>query len=243
MNPILIENIELYLEGTMTRQELEETLTEEEVAQIEENIEWVKNSRLAVEAVGLRNQLKEVLPKVAKEEPKEAKIIPFYQNTRQLYWVAASLVILVVAFFGIYSNNQSGLYEKHLYQDPGLPVLMSQSNQYQLYDAMSFYSEGNYEVAAQKLLALQNESGATDTTSYYLGASLLYSGKSTEAIPYFKEIQNSTSSFKERADWLMVLAYLQNNEEENATELLNEIVSNTKHTFYDEAKSLSLDME
>ena len=240
MNPALLENIELYLEGAMTRQELEEKLTSEEVAQLEENIEWVKNSRLAIEAVGLREQLKEVLPEPSKLEANDAKVIPFYRNTRQLYWIAASLVILVVAFFGIYTNSQSGLYEKHLYTDPGIPVLMSQSDQYQLYDAMSFYSEGNYEVAAQKLKALQEELGATDTTTYYLGASLLYQDKPNEAISYLKEVK---VDFKQKADWLLLLAYIKDEKPEEAKASLANILSNEQHLFYKEAQELYQELD
>jgi hypothetical protein len=239
METALIEQIESFLEGNISREELEGMVKPEEVAQLDEKITWFKRSKLAIEAAGLQKQLKEVLPK---ENNKEAKVVSL-KNYNTWYWVAASMVVLVVSFFGIYFNNQPSLYEKHLYVDPGLPILMSQSDKYQLYDAMSYYSEGNYEVAAQKLSALQKASGSSDTTLFYLGASLLYQGKTSEAILNLKEVQKVTaSSFKDKADWLLVLAYLKDEQLDAVKSNLSTIASNKDHTFYNEAKKLEVSL-
>jgi len=240
MNPTSFEHIEAYLDGNITKQELEAQLTPDQLATLEEDIEWLKNSRIAVQAEGLRQQLKETLPKA---KNKETKVVSFYSNKRQLYWIAASLVVLFVAFWGVYINDQSSLYEKHLYKDPGLPVLMSQSEQYQLYDAMSFYSEGNYVVAAQKLKTLQEETGATDTTNYYLGASLLYQDKPNEAIPYLNEVSEANSAFKQKSEWLLLLAYIKDEQLEEAKASLSNILSNEQHLFYKEAQELSQELD
>ena len=242
MNITLMEHIESYLDGNINRTELEELVEPEEIATLDENIDWFKRSKLAVEVAGLQEQLKEIVSQ-EEEKKEETKVISTKQNYRTWYWAAASVVILVAAFFGIY-NNQGNLYDQHLYTDPGLPVLMSQSDQYQLYDAMSYYSEGNYKVAAQKLTALGKASEASDTVSYYLGASLLYQGKVDEAIINLEKVQNITSSsFKEKSDWLLVLANLKDEKIEEVKSDLSKILSNKEHQFYNEATKLESNLK
>ena len=237
MNTTLMEHIESYLDGNIDRTKLEELVAPEEIATLDENIDWFKRSKLAVEAAGLQEQLKEIVSQ-EEEKKQETKVISINKSYQTWYWAAASVVILVAAFFGIY-NNQANLYDQHLYKDPGLPVLMSQSDQYQLYDAMSYYSEGNYEVAAQKLTVLGKTPNASDTISYYLGASLLYQGKVDEAITNLEKVQNIASSeFKEKADWLLILAHLKEEKIEVVKSDLSKIITNKEHQFYNEAIKL-----
>lgn len=236
-----MEHIESYLEGNINRTQLEELVAPEEKTTLDENIDWFKRSKLAIEAAGLQAQLKEIVSQ-EEEKKEETKVISIKKPYQTWYWAAASVVIIVAAFIGIY-NNQANLYDQHLYTDPGLPVLMSQSDQYQLYDAMSYYSEGNYEVAAQKLTELEKTSNASDTISYYLGASLLYQGKASEAISHLAKVQDiNASAFKEKADWLMILANLKEEKLEEVKADLSQILSNNEHQFYKEAIKLESDL-
>ncbi|WP_020532962.1 tetratricopeptide repeat protein [Flexithrix dorotheae] len=245
MNPQLIEKIEAYLDGGLTREQLESQVSEEERPTLDEEIAWLRKSKLAVEAIGLRQQLQDTLSDTSSHQ-QETKVISIKpeRSNRSWYWAAASLTLAVAAFIGLYFNSQPNLYEAHLYQDPGLPILMSQSEKYELYDAMSYFSEGNYEMAVEKFRALEEASGSTDTITYYLGTSLLYQENTTEAFAYLSKIQNTTaSSFKEKADWLLVLAYLKNEQPDQVKLGLKDILSDSKHAFYSQAQKLSQEIE
>jgi hypothetical protein len=58
MNTALLENIENYLIGEIDRKQLEEFASINSISNLEDEIEWVKNAQLAIEADGLAAQLK-----------------------------------------------------------------------------------------------------------------------------------------------------------------------------------------
>lgn len=240
MTTDLLEQIEAYIEGNISRAELEAAAAEVEGINLEEEIKWFKNSQLAVEAAGLRNQLTDILPR---PEKKEAKIIGF-RRRYQILAVAASVLLVVVAYFGFVRNNPGNdLYAQYEFVDPGLPVLMSQSDKYALYDAMTYYSEADYATAEEKLIALLNDQQSNDTILYYLGASQLYQGKIEQAKANLdKVINQKESNYTQKADWLVILATLKEKDQEGVLPLIDLILSNPNHEFYNKAVALKKDL-
>ena len=238
MTAEFIENIEDFLNGKMDREDLEKIAKEQGISNLDEEIEWFKDSLSAIRAAGLRDQLKEILPK----PQKEAKIRRLGRN-RWIIGIAASVLLIVIAYFGFVDGNNSTLYAKYEFVDPGLPVLMSQSEDFSLYDAMSYYGEGNYATAEEKLLQLEAASGANDTVSYYLGASQLYLGKAELAINALQQVADQEESkFKQKAQWLIVLTALKSNELAEAQDLLETVLENPEHTFYEDAQELQKEL-
>jgi hypothetical protein len=238
MTAEFIENIEDFLNGKMDREDLEKIAKEQGISNLDEEIEWFKDSLSAIRAAGLRDQLKEILPK----PQKEAKIRRLGRN-RWIIGIAASVLLIVIAYFGFVDGNNSTLYAKYEFVDPGLPVLMSQSEDFSLYDAMSYYGEGNYTTAEEKLLQLEAASGANDTVSYYLGASQLYLGKAELAINALQQVADQEESkFNQRAQWLIVLTALKSNELAEAQDLLETVLENPEHTFYEDAQELQKEL-
>jgi len=223
MNTELMEYIEDYLEGRINREELDRKAGEmEEVKDLDEKIQWFRDSQTAIEVAGLRDQLKGVL-----------------RSIRTVLAAAASVLIIVVAYWGLNRFQQPGLYSKYEYVDPGLPVLMSQSEQHQLYDALTYYGEGNYAVAEEKLSDIQAQFAGNDTLYYYLGASRLYQGKTEAARQTLQQVlQQEDSGFAERAEWLMVLSALKDKNREQAKALVQKILDNPEHEFFERAEQL-----
>ena len=239
MTAALIAKIEAFLEGRLSKAALQAQAEQEGVTNIDEEIKWFQDSQVAIEAAGLRDQLQEAL-----NQPEEKKgIIRQLGPLRTGFAIAASILLLVVVYWGIQSDNTTSLYATYEYVDPGLPVLMSQSDQHQLYDALSYYSEENYTVAAEKLGLLLETGTKSDTISYYLGASLLYQGKTEEAVPALKTLsEDSASPFHLRAQWLLVLAALKEEQLGEAQQLLPIILENQTHPFFEKAKQLQLEL-
>ncbi len=235
MNELIIEKIEAYLEGDISREELQKVAADAGVSNLDQEIEWFKDSQVAIEAAGLRQQLQEVLPKPAK---KEARVVQL-RSIRRVLAVAASVLVIVVAYFGLNRGGSSSLYADYEYVDPGLPVLMSQSKDHQLYDALSYYSEGDYAVAEEKLQQIQADFPNSDTLSYYLGASLLYQGKTEAAKGPLQEVSSfENSRFHQRADWLLVMTALKEKDLEQAGTLVQRILDTPNHEFLERAKAL-----
>jgi hypothetical protein len=233
--------IESYLSGEIDRKQLEDFAIQNGILDLDAEIEWMKNVRLAIEAEGLAHQLKEVLPKTSTK----GTIIKMHEPSKKGRYsalaIAASVVLLLGLLFILKPNNTQKLYSKYEFVDPGLPVLMSQTHQYEIYDALSYYSEQNYEVTIAKLseINLKNSGVYNDTIQYYLGAAQLYNGNVSESMLAFSVVtENDASIFNERAEWLYLLAHLKNGDITKTKLLLEPIVQNAQHSFYEQAIAL-----
>ena len=240
MNSEWIAQMEAYLEGGISKAELEAKATEFGVKDMEEELAWFQNSQLAIEAAGLREQLSEALPKPQQGEKKVFRL----RSIRTVLAIAASILVLFVAYIALNNEEQSDLYAAYVYVDPGLPVLMSQSDDYLLYDALTYYSEKDYKLAAEKLQALESQYPQSDTLAYYLGASLLYQGQTQAAKKALNKVRlNEASTFAARTDWLLVLAALKEKEMEEVKSGLQQILGTPGHEFFDQASKLSAEIE
>ena len=239
MNATFIEQIEAYLEGAITKAELEAQAKAAGISNLDQEIQWFQDSQTAVEAAGLRDQLKEVLPQAPTQTAKVRQLRPM----RTIMAIAASVLVLVVAYVAFFQTNDTDLYAQYEFVDPGLPVLMSQSDQYELYDALTYFGEADYQVAAEKLRGLQAQMD-NDTLHYYLGASELYLGN-TEAAQQSLEpvLKNETSSFYPQAQWLSVLTALKAKNYDLAKTRLEPVLGDEDHPFQAQAKALAQELE
>lgn len=234
------DQIEQFLNDELSRKELEDLLPEVDAKQLEKDISLLRNMRTAVEAAGLRDQLQEALPKVDAEP---AKVRSLFSWKRGLSIAASIALLLSIYWFWPGSGEEGGLYAKYEYVDPGLPVLMSQSEDYDLYDALSYYSEEDYETAISKLSSLQAEGVRNDTISFYLGASQLYQGQIESAKTSLGPLSSTINPFQERAEWLLVLVALQEEDLTAVQSLAEAIRKKESHIFNEQAKNLLTDLK
>ena len=235
MNAFWIEQVEAYLEGQISRADLQAIAEREGIEDVEQEIAWLRDSQLAIEAVGLKEQLDHILPKAAAREPQVRSL----RLSRTLLAVAAGILVLVIAFFAINQETAPDLYAEYEYLDPGPPVLMSQSEEHLFYDAMTYYGEENYSVAATKLQGLLQASPNNDTIAYYLGASQLYLNQAADAqISLQQVVTDSTSEFQSKAQWLQVLCALRMDQFDAVQQKLTPILTNPEHPFFARASQL-----
>ncbi len=233
MSPELIENIERFIDGELSRDVLNMFATENNIDRLEEKIDWVRNSRVAVEAEGLKNQLHDLFGQ-EKAQPAKIRKLGF---SRISWAVAASILVLIGGYWMINtSSSDDNLFAQFEYKDAGLPVVMGQSKDYQFDDAMTYFIEENYTVAENKFSQIGNPS---DTVIYYLGASQFYSGNSEAANKNLTMVaSNINSGFQEKSEWLLLLNALKAKNIESVNLLGSKIVSNPNHRFYTEANDL-----
>ncbi len=235
-----MEQIEAFLDGAISKAELQQQADALGETDLDEKVEWFRNTQTAIEAAGLRNQLQDILPK---PQHREARVVNL-SSKRWVWAAAASVLLLVVGYWGVTQFSSPGLYAEYEYVDPGLPVLMSQSDDYQLYDALTYYGEGNYAVAEQKLLEIKAQYPESDTLAYYLGASQLYQGKTGAAVQSLQKVAAANDSrFVQRAEWLLVLAALKEEDKARAKQLLQAILTTPDHEFRQKAQDLQKELE
>ncbi|MBX2875976.1 MAG: hypothetical protein KTR30_27895 [Saprospiraceae bacterium] len=238
MNGDQFEQIERFLDGEISRKELGETLSDFSPEALDTEITSIQNMRTAVEAAGLRDQLMATLPKASTQQPKVRRLIPW----RQSLAIAASVLVLILAYFFWPNPEEAGLYAKYEYVDPGLPVLMSQSDDHAMYDALTYYGEADYATAISKLSALQKEGVNNDTIAYYLGASYLYEEQTRAAMESLAGLTEGTGPFQARAEWLAILAALQVDDMNQVRSRLPAILADEAHPFHNDAQQLQTDL-
>ncbi len=144
--------------------------------------------------------------------------------------IAASIALLIgLGGFGIFNtkNSNQKLYSKYFKPDPGLPTVMSTTNEYDFYDAMVNYKRGEYDLAIKKWEVILTTKPQNDTINYFLGAAYLAANNEQKAIKHLKIVTNNTrSNFNKDAFYYKGLAYLKTGNIELSKESL--ILSNSE---------------
>lgn len=239
MNREYFDQIERFLDGEISRTDLEALFPNVTPVQLEADIATNRNMRTAIEAAGLRDQLTEILPSAATETAKIRRLFPWKQSLA----IAASILVLAIVYFAWPTTEAGGLYAKYEYIDPGLPVLMSQSDDHALYDALSYYSEEDYETAIVKLTGLQAQGVSNDTLTFYLGASYLYQKQAGSAAATLSELADTSGPFQNQAEWLLVLTALQQEDFDQAQAYLMKVLQSETHPFYNNAQRLLTELK
>lgn len=236
MDPDWIEQIEAYLAGDLTESDLREFARQQNITSVEEDIEWVRDTHTAFAMAGVRKQLNSLQSSSAREA-KVRKMTPW----SRIMAIAAGFLLLIF-FYVVYAqmDGSGTTYQAFAYEDTGIPIQMSQSPNYRLFDALTYYSEGNYEETILQLQELQPDLPENDTLQYFLGASLLYEDQPVAARRAFEPILNTENPrFTERIQWLYVLTYLRADDPQGVRTALQPILAQEDHAFYDRAQALS----
>lgn len=239
MNADFFEQMEAYLDGELSKAELEAAARAAGIDDLDAELAWLRQTRLAIEAEGLKKKLHQ---QFSAGEKRQARVRPLWPR-----WAAAAAAVLVLAVAGWWWFGRSeipDLYAKYEFVDPGIPVLMSDTQNYELQNALSYYSEEDYAGAITQLTALRSDLPANDTLTYYLGASYLYTGQTEAAAPLLDKIAGEADSqFTLRAQWLQVLLALRSDEQATAADLARPIADSPQHPFSGEAQRLLTDLD
>lgn len=232
----MLEKIEAYLDGQLPREALESFAATAGVADLEREIEWVRDLRLAIEAEGVREQVARIAA-----DPDTGNTAPEITPARWIPYAMAAALIVAAAIWWLLPDRYERLYDRYAYVDAGIPVRMGQHDQYALYDAMTYFGEGDYREAARRFgqLAAGPDKAYNDTVYYFLGASELYSGAGAYGKEALEAVANdSDSPFRQRAEWLLVLGAVREKDPEAIRSRLTAIVADADHPFHDRAHHL-----
>lgn len=146
-----------------------------------------------------------------------------------LKWSVAAAVVAALGIFWMLNteNSNEKLFAAHFKPDPGLPTMMSTSSNFEFYDGMVSYKQGNYTEAIEKWNELSSGSVASDTLYYFLGVAHLAKGNTDMSIDYLKKLWIVDGNhFKDETAYYLGMAYLKSGHIENAIKYLT--FSNTE---------------
>ena len=222
------ERIEAYLLGEMTAEE--QIIFEQELEQnptLKTETEELKTLIESVETSSIKELLndfhKEIENQKVAENPYK-KILHF----SSWKWVAAACILLLVGAFWFFKDftAQNNLYKKYYEQDPGLPTVMGETDNYKFYEGMVDYKQGNFDNALENWTELLEKKPTNDTLNYFAAMAYLGKNELEKAENYLIETQKiSTSNFKNDAAFYLALIYLN----QNKTEKAKEILQNSSH--------------
>lgn len=225
-----LERIERYLNDTMPdeqRRQFEHQLNTD--ADFKLLVNDVKVLLLGIESASLKNNLDqfhdEMVPVKSLDQPTTSDASNRLKRTRikMIKIMAAAAIILFVGSFWLESrsNATDRLFAKHFSPDPGLPTTMGANENFEFYDAMVNYKQGDYPTAISKWQALLASEQKNDTLHYFMGVAHLANGDEKEAINYLQNLtENDGNSFKKETAYYLGLAYLKADNVESAKKYL-----------------------
>lgn len=215
------EQIEAYLDHQLNADDLitfEKRLQNE--AAFKAKVEDVKTLRLAVETQALKQQLHGFHEEMDLNHTSEKRTD---NGIRFLNWkylaIAATLVMALTGFWFFNSNSNERLYADYFTPDPGLPTTMSSTNNYEFYNSMVTYKQGNYSKAIKEWQEQLVKQPKNDSLNYFIGVAKMADKKEVDAIPYLKKVSElESNTFKNEAFFYLGLSYLKAKQREQALE-------------------------
>jgi tetratricopeptide (TPR) repeat protein len=214
----LLETVERHLNKTMSKQEaLDFELRLAEDPQFRTHVADIKTLLL-----GIGNQsLKERLDEFHEALPESQMESSNGKTKSTMLWgkfAAAILIFAAIGGFWWFSTTQNErLYAEYFTPDPGLPTTMSSSTNFEFYDAMVDYKQGNYKIAIEKWELLESKQPGNDTLNYFLGVARLANKDEVAAIAFLeKSTQHPDFVLIQDAYYYLGLAYLKAGQIEKA---------------------------
>ncbi len=213
----LLEMVERYLNNTMP--EHEHNAFENRMAtepSFKTIVEDIKTLLFGIEKQALKEKLEDFHKAIPNISP-EKKVT----KVRYLYFKLTAAAVLVVAigsfWFSTQNNSSQKLYTKYFSPDPGLATTMSQNSNYNFYNAMVDYKQGNYKSAIVKWKQQLINKPSNDSLNYFIGVAYLANNEENEAIPFLENVtKNINSTFNRDAFYYLGMTYLKNNKVELA---------------------------
>jgi len=228
------EKIEAYLNQQLSKEDLvvfKNRLTIEKGFKTKVND--IKTVLIGLETQALKEELdifhKDIDHGKTESDTTESKVHSL--NWKRLL-VAAVLIIAAGSFWFLKDNSNERLYADYFTPDPGLPTSMGNNDNYEFYEAMVNYKQGDYKTAISKWETLQKVKPNNDTLNYFIGVAHLANKNEKLAIPFIEDaIKNSEFALADDAYYYLGLAYLKEGNIENAK-------ANFKKSTIDNSKAL-----
>lgn len=244
--------IEDYLDGLLS---LEEQQTFEEAMQkdkvLAKKVAIAKEVNHTIATEGKLQDFQKTLvtlndthfPNNEKKETKQEAVIRPLKNTRKMWLIAASFLVLVVSSVLIWNVLKSETANgTELFAANYEPFNISQRGENSdLSDlekqALATYNAKNFDAVTPLLEQLATEKPTDEQLILQLTSAYLSTNQTKKAIENCSKIKDTSVNFQ-AAQWYLALAYLQNNDLENAKKTLTALANAGERTYPTKAKKL-----
>lgn len=167
-----------------------------------------------------------------------------FKRTRYLWLsgvAAAGLLLFGIFMYSSSNSNYEVLVDQYLAEGyfENQELTKGSFNTEQLYtQAIIAYNQQNFSTAAEQLERIAAMGEANDKHLFFLGLSYLYQEQASNAIAYLEQVMDKgeEATYIKECRWFLALAYLKNQQLEQAKHLLRTIVHGDWH--YDQAFDL-----
>ena len=137
------------------------------------------------------------------------------------------MLVLISGIWYLQSKSVSPqqLANHYFIPDPGLPVTMSSTRQYQFYDGMVSYKEADYDKAISIWKSIAQNNNSSDTVQYFIGVAYLNTDQYNDALQQLLPIAEGKGKWKDKAAWYLAITYLKLNQPKKAANWLKTIPS------------------
>lgn len=222
------ELFERYLLGQMNAAEKESFETNiGEDAGLQDEFEEFNALFQTIEESGMRTKLNEFHQNIEKDNIPVRQLDP---PKRKFNFRIAATVLLLLSVGGFWFFNRADpnerLFHEYYTQDPGLPTVMGSNDNYEFYEAMVDYKQGNYAIAIEKWGKLLEKKPENDTLNYFMGSAYLANDNALRSLRYLEQVSNDKSSkFRDDALYYLALGYLKVNRKDAAEKTLKQAES------------------
>lgn len=217
------------------RQDFEQRLQND--AEFKTLVDDIQTLLLGVETQALKEKLNDYHKELPIQMETKKETFKLRQYNFMKIAAAAVFVIAVGCFWFLNGSSNERLYDDYFTADPGLPTTMSSTDNYEFFDAMVNYKQGDYKKAISKWEVLEEKAPDNDTINYFLGVAYLADKNEAQAISYLNKTVNASKSvFMEDAHYYLGLAYLKSDQIEKAKQSFQKSSSEKSKDIINELK-------
>lgn len=231
----LIEKVERYLSGELTRKEVKEENDKiPSDDELDEAIDLYNTSKNLIELSGLREDLKSIHEEYIAETESEIAEVKS-KNTTWMWWTAAvaAMAILLAVFSGVL-QNQSPEFDDYFSAYPDLVSVRGSEGD--MGNAMRYYSLHNYEASLKEFDKLVSDSLNHEVLFYQAIAALAIDRYKLAQSNLEKLMGSKNNTYWQQTKWYLGLAYWKAGQIEKAKEVLSKIEKGEDQ--YDQARDL-----
>lgn len=218
----LIEKVERYLSGELTRKEVkEENDTPPSDEELDEAVDLYNTSKNLIELSGLKEDLKSIHEEYIAEAESESPE-PKSKSTTWMWWTAAlaAMALLIAVFSGVL-DSKSPQFEDYFKPYPDL--FSMRGNEGNMSKAMRYYSLQDYDAAIREFNKFVADS-VTHEVLFYQAIAALAIGRYELAETNLEALlKSSDNQYWQQTKWFLGLSYWQSGQLEEARKTLSKI--------------------
>ncbi len=241
----LIQKFEDYLRGEMPLAEANQFLTSLNEEELKSFKEYEKIRRLMSEKQSkVPEELQDRLNQLGDKYFKEGSKSPIQNKKRNLWLIIFLCAFLFLGMLGYYfmsspKMTKEEVIAEYFYSKKSDVVTRGETTELSHFEkGIIEYEAGNDLPAIGHWMKIKETDSIYMESAYYRANAYFRIGNPLLAVQMYRKFAGEGTTREDYADWNMIIAYYQLDDLENAHRVLDRIISQKDHLFYEKAKEL-----